>query len=59
MHDFQEQCQTVVHATMCLSIFIFLFKTMYDKTIIKSVFVLSGLIKVSVSVISLGVRLGS
>ena len=36
MHDFQEQCQTVVRATMCLSIIsIFLFKTMYNKTIIK------------------------
>ena len=35
MHDFQEQCQTVVRATMCLSISIFLFKTMYNKTIIK------------------------
>ena len=38
MHDFQEQCQTVVRATMCLSISIFLFKTMYNKTIIKFVF---------------------
>ena len=27
MYDFQEQCQTVVRATMCLSISIFLFKT--------------------------------
>ena len=35
MHDFQEQCQTVVRATMCLSISIFLFKTMYNKKIIK------------------------
>ena len=35
MHDFQEQCQTVVRATMCLSISVFLFKTMYNKTIIK------------------------
>ena len=36
MHDFQEQCQTVVRATMCLSIIsIFLFKIMYNKTIIK------------------------
>ena len=35
MHDFQEQCQTVVRATMCLSISVFLFKIMYNKTIIK------------------------
>ena len=36
MHDFQEQCQTVVRATIravCLSIFFF--KTMYNKTIIR------------------------
>ena len=33
--DFQEQCQTVVRATMCLSISVFLFKTIYNKTIIK------------------------
>ena len=38
MHDFQEQCQTVFSATMCLSISVFLFKTMYHKTITKFCF---------------------
>ena len=61
MDDFQEQCQTVARATMCLSISIFLFKTMYNKTIIKFGFCdirfNQGLSKCIV--ISLGVRLGS
>ena len=58
MHDFQEQCQTVVRAAMCLSISIFSLKQCIIKQLLNSVFVISGLIKVSVSVISLSVRLG-
>ena len=59
MHDFQEQCQTVVRAAMCLSISIFSLKQCIIKQLLNSVFVISGLFKASVSVISLGVRLGS
>ena len=64
MHDFQEQCQ--VHGQQCLKIncdrcdnafVIIFFKTMYHKTLLDSVFVISGIIKVSVSVISLSLRL--
>ena len=52
MHDFQEQCQIGVF-------FVIYFKTMYNQTILlDSVFVISGIIKVSVSVISHGVWLG-
>ena len=47
MHDFQEQCQTVPCDAMFALIF---FKTMYKD----SGFVVSRIIKVLVSVISLG-----
>ena len=46
MHDFQEQCQIGVFVIIYL-------KTMYNKTILSDlVFMISGIIKVSVSVIS-------
>ena len=47
MHDFQEQHQTVFHATMCF------FKTMYEKKVIGFSFCDSETIKVSIKVISL------
>ena len=31
MHDFQEQCQSVLHAMLCLS----MFSSKYNKTIIR------------------------
>ena len=37
MRDFQEQCQTVFSAMVCLLLF-FLFKTMHSKTVLYSVF---------------------
>ena len=41
------------------AVFVFIFfKTIHDKQFLDSVFVISGIIKVSVSVISLGLRLG-
>ena len=46
MHYFEEQCQ--------ISLFVVIyFKTMCNKTMIRFVFVISGTIKVSVSVMSL------
>ena len=46
MHYFEEQCQ--------ISLFVVIyFKTMCNKTMIRFVFVISGIIKVSVSVMSL------
>ena len=60
VYHFHEQCQTVVRATVirtvCLSIFSLeqcIMQQLFD-----SVFVISGIVKVSVSVISLGIRLG-
>ena len=65
MHDFQEQCQ--VHGPlMCLKIncercdnalVVIFFKTMYNKKLLDSVFAISGIIKVSVSVIGRSQRL--
>ena len=48
MHDFQEHCQTVFHAMLCL--FLFFNKQYMIKQFLDSVFVISGIIKVSVSV---------
>ena len=52
MHDFQEQCQTMFRAKLCLSLFSL--KQCIIKTIIRFSFVMSGIIKVEVSVISRG-----
>ena len=56
MHDFQEQCQSVLHAMLCLSIFSS--KECIVKQLLDSNFVIFGIIKVSVRVISLVLRLG-
>ena len=47
MHDFQEQCQTMFRAKLCLSLFSL--KQCIIKTIIRFSFVMSGIIKVEVS----------
>ena len=52
MHDFQEQCQTMFRAKVCLSLFSG--KQCVIKTIIRFSFVMSGIIKVEGSVISRG-----
>ena len=44
MLDFQEQCQTVFHAFLCLSLFSSK-KKMFVKQLLHSVFVMSGIIK--------------
>ena len=48
--DFQEQCQTVFYAMLCLSL---IASDNVYKTIIRFVFLISGIIKVLVSIISL------
>ena len=56
MHDFQQQCQFRFQvATMCLSLFPS--KQGIIKQLLDLVFVISGIINISVSVISLSLRL--